>query len=61
MDSRCVAEDFRSCSGSTRFAREMVAAGPFADYHHAVSAARDIWFNKVSAARTTLYLSLPIL
>ncbi|CAA6669688.1 unnamed protein product [Spirodela intermedia] len=25
----------------------MVAAGPFADYHHAASAARDIWFNKV--------------
>uniref|UniRef100_A0A1D1ZEN1 Uric acid degradation bifunctional protein TTL n=1 Tax=Anthurium amnicola TaxID=1678845 RepID=A0A1D1ZEN1_9ARAE len=40
-------EDFKSCSGSTRFARDMAAAGPFADYHQAINAARGIWFNKV--------------
>ncbi|KAJ6835045.1 putative uric acid degradation bifunctional protein TTL isoform X3 [Iris pallida] len=39
--------DFLSCSGSRRFAREMVAASPFSDLDHAVRSARDIWFNKV--------------
>lgn len=39
--------DFLSCSGSRRFAREMVAAAPFSDLDHAVRSARDIWFNKV--------------
>ncbi|MQM22428.1 hypothetical protein Taro_055480 [Colocasia esculenta] len=48
MDSWRMDEgDFKSCSASTRFAREMAAAGPFADLQHAVTAARDIWFNKV--------------
>ncbi|XP_078438384.1 transthyretin-like protein isoform X2 [Wolffia australiana] len=43
-------ESFKACSGSERFAREMVAAGPFADYQSAIVAAREIWFNKVDVS-----------
>ncbi|KAM0072546.1 putative hydroxyisourate hydrolase, 2-oxo-4-hydroxy-4-carboxy-5-ureidoimidazoline decarboxylase [Helianthus debilis subsp. tardiflorus] len=39
--------DFISCCGSTKFAEEMVADGPFATYDEAVVAAKNIWFNKV--------------
>ncbi|XP_076892961.1 uric acid degradation bifunctional protein TTL-like isoform X2 [Bidens hawaiensis] len=39
--------DFISCCGSTQFAEQMVATGPFATYDEAVVAANDIWFNKV--------------
>ncbi|CAL9163352.1 unnamed protein product [Musa hybrid cultivar] len=37
------------CCGSKRFAREMAFACRFADVHHALRVARDIWFNKVAA------------
>uniref|UniRef100_A0A6M2EQ24 Uncharacterized protein n=1 Tax=Populus davidiana TaxID=266767 RepID=A0A6M2EQ24_9ROSI len=40
-------EEYLACCGSTQFAKEMVKASPFASVHEAVSAARDIWFNKV--------------
>ncbi|KAJ3678732.1 hypothetical protein LUZ60_002535 [Juncus effusus] len=40
-------DDWRSCCGSTRFAMEMAAAGPFSDLDHAVRAARHIWLNLV--------------
>lgn len=40
-------KDFSACCGSSKFAQEMVLAGPFSNYHQAVDAARDIWFNKV--------------
>lgn len=39
--------DFIACCGSTKFAEEMVADGPFATYDEAVVAAKKIWFNKV--------------
>nr|XP_018680053.1 PREDICTED: uncharacterized protein LOC103982061 [Musa acuminata subsp. malaccensis] len=38
------------CCGSKRFAREMAFACRFADVHHALRVARDIWFNKVDVA-----------
>lgn len=40
-------KDFLACCGSTRFAREMASAAPFTDCAAAVTAARNIWFNKV--------------
>ncbi|CAN1299473.1 Uric acid degradation bifunctional protein TTL [Linum perenne] len=40
-------KDWLSCCGSTRFAKEMASASPFSSLDHAVSTARDIWFNKV--------------
>jgi 5-hydroxyisourate hydrolase/2-oxo-4-hydroxy-4-carboxy-5-ureidoimidazoline decarboxylase len=40
-------KDFLACCGSTKFAKEMALASPFASLEEAVSAARDIWFNKV--------------
>ncbi|XP_072983750.1 uric acid degradation bifunctional protein TTL isoform X1 [Typha latifolia] len=40
-------EEFLSCSGSKRFAKEMAAASPFSDLDHAIRSARDIWLNKV--------------
>ncbi|CAI9765082.1 unnamed protein product [Fraxinus pennsylvanica] len=40
-------KDYLACCGSVKFAEEMVLAGPFSDYQQAVTAARDIWFNKV--------------
>ncbi|CAI9103369.1 OLC1v1001834C1 [Oldenlandia corymbosa var. corymbosa] len=40
-------KDFLSCCGSTKFAQEMVLAGPFSDCQQAIDAARDIWFEKV--------------
>lgn len=39
--------DFIACCGSTKFAEQMVADGPFATYEEAVAAANDVWFNKV--------------
>ncbi|CAH9097867.1 unnamed protein product [Cuscuta epithymum] len=47
MMSRYDEKDFLACCGSTRFAREMASAAPFADCDAAAMAARDIWFNKV--------------
>lgn len=46
------AKDFLACCGSTKFAEEMVSAGPFLNVDQAVDAARDIWFNKVSSSLT---------
>ncbi|GMP62326.1 hypothetical protein CsSME_00024469 [Camellia sinensis var. sinensis] len=40
-------KDFLACCGSTRFAKEMASAAPFASLQEAVDAATDIWFNKV--------------
>ncbi|KAG2672001.1 hypothetical protein I3760_13G017800 [Carya illinoinensis] len=40
-------KDFLACCGSTKFAKEMALASPFASLEEAVRAARDIWFNKV--------------
>ncbi|VFQ97320.1 unnamed protein product [Cuscuta campestris] len=48
MASRYDEKDFLACCGSTRFAREMASAAPFSDCAAAVTAARDIWFNKVN-------------
>ncbi|KAK1305964.1 Uric acid degradation bifunctional protein TTL [Acorus calamus] len=45
MDSQFDCQDFLSCCGSTRFAREMVAAGPFSGLDQALEAARHIWMN----------------
>ncbi|THG06861.1 hypothetical protein TEA_010198 [Camellia sinensis var. sinensis] len=39
-------KDFLACCGSTRFAKEMASAAPFASLQEAVDAATDIWFNK---------------
>lgn len=47
MEPDWTEKDFLSCSGSTKLAREMAAAAPFADLDHAIQYARDIWFNKV--------------
>ncbi|XP_020693684.1 uric acid degradation bifunctional protein TTL isoform X1 [Dendrobium catenatum] len=47
MEPQWTEKDFLRCSGSTKLAREMAAAAPFADLDHAVQYARDIWFNKV--------------
>lgn len=43
-------KDYFSCCRSVKFAEEMVLAGPFYDYQQTVTAARDIWFNKVCPA-----------
>ncbi|XP_010691956.1 uric acid degradation bifunctional protein TTL isoform X3 [Beta vulgaris subsp. vulgaris] len=40
-------DDLLACCGSTKFAKQMAAISPFTDLHHAVQAAKDIWFNKV--------------
>ncbi|CAI0403963.1 unnamed protein product [Linum tenue] len=40
-------KDWLACCGSTKFAKEMASASPFSSLDQAVSAARDIWFNKV--------------
>ncbi|CAN1779422.1 Uric acid degradation bifunctional protein TTL [Linum perenne] len=40
-------KDWLACCGSTRFAKEMASSSPFSSLDHAVSTARDIWFNKV--------------
>lgn len=40
-------KDFLACCGSNKFAKHMVAAGPFSTHQDAIHAARDIWFNKV--------------
>ncbi|CAN4110527.1 unnamed protein product [Withania somnifera] len=47
MDSVFDEKDFLACCGSTKFANQMVAAGPFSTHQDAIPAARDIWFNKV--------------
>eukprot|EP00262_Sarcandra_glabra_P001701 TRINITY_DN11825_c0_g1_i1.p1 TRINITY_DN11825_c0_g1~~TRINITY_DN11825_c0_g1_i1.p1 ORF type:complete len:348 (+),score=54.11 TRINITY_DN11825_c0_g1_i1:90-1046(+) len=47
MESVFDEKDFLACCGSTKFAREMIAAAPFANYEQAVEAARYIWANKV--------------
>ncbi|XP_057980283.1 uric acid degradation bifunctional protein TTL isoform X2 [Malania oleifera] len=40
--------DFMSCCGSTIFAKEMILRSPFSSFEEALSAAKDIWFNKVN-------------
>ncbi|XP_027335119.1 uric acid degradation bifunctional protein TTL isoform X2 [Abrus precatorius] len=40
-------KDFLSCCGSTRFVNHMASASPFSSFDHAVSVARDVWFNHV--------------
>ncbi|KAL2319344.1 hypothetical protein Fmac_028313 [Flemingia macrophylla] len=40
-------KDFASCCGSTKFAKDMASAGPFGSLQHAVSVARDVWFDNV--------------
>ncbi|PKA60075.1 Uric acid degradation bifunctional protein TTL [Apostasia shenzhenica] len=47
MEIQWTLEDFLRCSGSTKLAGEMVAAGPFKDLDDAIRSARDIWFNKI--------------
>ncbi|OAY77130.1 Uric acid degradation bifunctional protein TTL [Ananas comosus] len=48
MEQRAWTEqDFLSCCGSKRFAKEMVSSSPFPDLDHALQTARLIWFNKV--------------
>jgi len=39
--------DYLSCCGSTKFAKEMAAASPFSSYHRALTVAKHIWFNVV--------------
>ena len=41
-------QDLLACCGSTKFAKQMAALSPFSNLNHAVDAAREIWFNKVS-------------
>ncbi|KAK8629716.1 hypothetical protein V6N13_078547 [Hibiscus sabdariffa] len=36
-----------ACCGSTQFANQMAMASPFPSLDHAISIAKDIWFNKV--------------
>ncbi|GMI72531.1 transthyretin-like protein, allantoin synthase [Hibiscus trionum] len=36
-----------ACCGSTHFAKQMAMASPFPSLDHAISIAKDIWFNKV--------------
>ncbi|XP_038995247.1 uric acid degradation bifunctional protein TTL-like isoform X3 [Hibiscus syriacus] len=36
-----------ACCGSTQFAKQMAMASPFPSLDHAISIAKDIWFNKV--------------
>ncbi|XP_061359117.1 uric acid degradation bifunctional protein TTL isoform X2 [Gastrolobium bilobum] len=40
-------KEYLSCCGSTRFAKDMALASPFSSLEHALSVARDIWFNNV--------------
>ncbi|XP_058104246.1 uric acid degradation bifunctional protein TTL isoform X2 [Magnolia sinica] len=47
MDSAINETDFLSCCGSTKFAKEMARAAPFASCEQAVEAAREIWRNRV--------------
>ncbi|KAH9733661.1 Hydroxyisourate hydrolase [Citrus sinensis] len=39
-------EELLGCCGSTKFAKEMASASPFASLNQAVSAARHIWWSK---------------
>ncbi|XXG77937.1 hypothetical protein AAC387_Pa08g1986 [Persea americana] len=39
--------DFLSCCGSTKFAKEMMAASPFSSLDQATQSANHIWFNTV--------------
>ncbi|XP_038682436.1 uric acid degradation bifunctional protein TTL isoform X2 [Tripterygium wilfordii] len=39
--------EYLACCGSTKFAKEMAMASPFPSLKEAITAARDIWFNKV--------------
>lgn len=56
-------EELLGCCGSTKFAKEMASASPFASLNQAVSAARHIWFNLVLTFVISLFfaqiLSLP--
>ncbi|KAJ9565443.1 hypothetical protein OSB04_001409 [Centaurea solstitialis] len=47
MSIRLGKNDFIACCGSTQFAEQMVADGPFSTYQQVVDAANDVWFNKV--------------
>ncbi|KAM3685694.1 hypothetical protein ACB098_11G140200 [Castanea mollissima] len=50
MESGFEEKDFLACCGSTKFAKEMALAAPFASLEQAVAAATDIWFNKVDVS-----------
>ncbi|XP_022147094.1 uric acid degradation bifunctional protein TTL isoform X2 [Momordica charantia] len=43
-------EEFQACCGSSKFAREMVAASPFSSLEEALATARLVWFNKVDVS-----------
>ncbi|KAM7250144.1 hypothetical protein ACFE04_022027 [Oxalis oulophora] len=48
MESLSFSEvDYVGCCGSSQFAKQMSLASPFPSLPNAISAARDIWFNKV--------------
>ncbi|KAI9092989.1 hypothetical protein K1719_027512 [Acacia pycnantha] len=47
MDLRFDESDLLGCCGRTRFGEDMGLASPFSSLQDAISAARDIWFNKV--------------
>ncbi|KAG0462117.1 hypothetical protein HPP92_020593 [Vanilla planifolia] len=47
MEQQWKEEDFLSCCGSNKFAKEMTAVAPFADIDHALRSARNTWFNKI--------------
>ncbi|KAB1225065.1 Uric acid degradation bifunctional protein TTL [Morella rubra] len=43
-------KDFLACCGSTKFAKQMALASPFASLEEAVGTARDKWFNNVDVS-----------
>lgn len=47
MDVALGEKEYLACCGSDRFAKEMVAAGPFSSFQQTLDAASHIWFNKV--------------
>ncbi|XVF41353.1 hypothetical protein PTKIN_Ptkin01aG0273400 [Pterospermum kingtungense] len=47
MEIKVDEKEALACCGSTQFAKQLALASPFPSLDHAVSAANDIWFNKV--------------
>lgn len=45
-----------ACCGSSQFAKQMALASPFPSVDHAISVAKDIWFNKVTPFSSFIYL-----
>jgi hypothetical protein len=39
--------DYLSCCGSTKWAKEMASNSPFSNYHRALSVSKHIWLNKL--------------